>query len=180
MYTYQGHVVVCANKRKCPCVIPPGCALPSPQAHGFSTIGPCSGNILLTFGGSCPCHLETKTNGLTSPPVACKTSTVQDICPSCWHFAHCETRIDALCGRKLIVWESYAFFLLVMINFSPKDHVLSRSCTSFGFVLFLKNMATYNQEMQRGIQRCVSRCLPELNQPTGNAASALQLHGWSE
>lgn len=37
------------------------------------TIGPCFANILLTFDGSCPCHLETKTNGPTSRPLACKT-----------------------------------------------------------------------------------------------------------
>lgn len=55
------------------------------------------------------------------------------------------------------MFESHMWsFLLVMINFSQKDHVLSRSCGLFGFVLFLKNMATYNQEMQRFVEMHVA------------------------
>lgn len=49
---------------------------PTPFCHGHVvalTIGPCFANILLTFDGSCPCHLETKTNGPIGRPVACKT-----------------------------------------------------------------------------------------------------------
>lgn len=52
------------RRRKCVGLIPLGCVPPPCCRHvGLSSIGPCSGNILLTFGDSCPFHLQTKTNG---------------------------------------------------------------------------------------------------------------------
>lgn len=92
---------VCVCVSFCLGVSPPPC-----HRHMVAaTIGPCSGNILLTFGGSCLCHLETKTNGLTSLSVGCTTSPVPD---RAWFFLLAFSyiltdHIDALYGRKSIV-----------------------------------------------------------------------------
>lgn len=98
-----------------------------------ATIGPCSGSILLTFGDSCPCHLETKANGLTSLKISalgpscrlslpCKNPTTMCL--------HTQQEIDCrsvVCGLFVSCW-------LRLI--SPlRDWVLSLSSIVFFFLL---------------------------------------------
>lgn len=107
MHTYYG-CVVCGRKVSV-CHSAWVCPTPHPCHRHMvaATIGPCSGNILLTFGSSCPCHLETKTNGLTSPSIACKTSTIPDrVLFFLLAFSYIlRAHINALYGRKSIVWK---------------------------------------------------------------------------
>lgn len=89
-------------------VVPPPC-----RRHVVpATIGPCSGNILLTFGGSCPCHLETKTNG----PTGLQILPLCEICalPAGLSLPCKNPTTVRLRGRKLIVVPSYVVFLFLV------------------------------------------------------------------
>lgn len=110
---------VCAHERQrergpAPCVFPPGCGPPPSHRHVVAaTIGPCSGNILLTFGGSCPCHLETKTNGPTSLKILHCARSAPFL--SAFHSPAKTLRLCAcLRGRKLIVVALYVVFLFLV------------------------------------------------------------------